>query len=90
MVTPTTKEPPSNNSFDALQQIPKDMDEPQISPQDVETQCNPKGKTTNTLVLEQIHPIPPSHIKDGEASNLEEGDAEMDLDKHDLAGVDPV
>jgi hypothetical protein len=54
------------------------------------TQCNPKGKMMNTPVLEQIHPIPPSHTKDSEASDLEEGDVEMDLDEHDLAGVDLV
>ena len=62
----------------------------QIPPQEATTQSNTKGKMMNTPVLEQIHPISPSLIKDGEASDLEEGDVKMDLDEHDLNGIDLV
>jgi hypothetical protein len=88
--TNATREPPSNNSFDVLHQIPENMDEPQIPPLVVAFQRNTKGKMVNTPVLEKIHPIPTSHTKDGEPFKLEEGDVEMDLDEQDLVGIDLV
>jgi hypothetical protein len=88
--TNETKEKPSSNSFNILQQIPEDMDELQIPPQEAAFQGNTKGKMVNTHVLEQIHPLLTTHSKDGEPSDLEEGDVEMDLDEQDLVGIDLV
>jgi hypothetical protein len=42
MVQIANKEPPSNNSFDGLQQIPEDVDKPQIPPQETAIHINTK------------------------------------------------
>jgi hypothetical protein len=83
-----TREPPSNNPFDALHQIPENMDAPQVPPMAEALHGNTKGKMVETPVLEKIPPIPTSSTKDDEPLDLEDGDAEMDLDEQDLAGID--
>jgi len=83
-----TKEPPSSNPFDDLHQIPENMDAPQVPHTADALHGNTKGKTMETLVLEQIPPISTSSTKDDEPLDLEEGDIKMDLDEQDLTGID--
>jgi hypothetical protein len=64
------------------------MDELQIHPQETTTHKTTNDKPTSTPVLEQIRPSSPSPNKDGEASNLVEGYTEMDVDEHNLTGID--
>jgi hypothetical protein len=50
--------------------------------------ANTKGKMVETPVVEKTSSIPASNAKDVELLDPEDGDAEMDLDEQDLAGID--
>jgi hypothetical protein len=87
-VTTTTREPPSNNPFDALHQIPENMDYPQVPPKAKALHGNMKGKIVDTPFMEKISSIPASSAKDDKLLHPEDEDAEIDLDEQDLNGID--
>jgi hypothetical protein len=88
MTTMTNKESPSNNPFDALQQLPENMDAPQVPSTEKTQQNQEKGKAVDTPGIEKTTSLPSSNTTAVEPSETEDGDAEMDLDEKDLAGVD--
>jgi hypothetical protein len=84
----TTKEPTSNNQFEALQQLPENMDALQVPPTEKTHQNPEKGKVVGAPGMAQTTPPPSSNTTSIEPSEIEDGDVEMDLYEQDLAGVD--
>jgi hypothetical protein len=66
------------------------MDAPQVPPTEKSNQKLEKGKVVDTPGMVQTTSPPKSNTKDIEPLEIEDGDAEMDLDEQDLVGVDMV
>jgi hypothetical protein len=66
------------------------MDSPQVPPIEKTNQNPEKGKVVDTPGMAQITSLPSSNTTNIKPSEIEDGDAEMDLDEHDLVGVDLV
>jgi hypothetical protein len=64
------------------------MDAPQVPPTEKTHQNPEKGKVVDTPGMAQTTSPPSSNTTAIEPSEIEDGDAEMDLDEQDLAGVD--
>jgi hypothetical protein len=87
---PTAKEPSTNNSFDALQHIPENLDELPTPPSAQPIVSPSLDLALNSPMIEKTNPYPPINNIDSEAHFPEEGEAEMELEDQDLAGVDLV